>query len=198
MPFRFDDAEFAARQARAAEAVRDAGLDAHVMFAPESQYWICGHDTFGFAMFQALVLTAAGELHLMTRQPDLMQARLTSTLSDDRIHVWPEYEGSNPAGHLRNLLADLGVATGGLGYESRTAGLTDYNARQHRLHAAATEALEVCEAAIRPGRPMGEVFDAHACPGARRAWAVARANAGLRLRHGGRLCADLGGFPDVP
>ena len=31
-----------------------------------------------------------------------------------------------------------------------------------RLHAAASEALEACEAAIRPGKPMGDVYDAHA------------------------------------
>ena len=31
-----------------------------------------------------------------------------------------------------------------------------------RMHKAAEEALEACEAAILPGRPMGDVFDAHA------------------------------------
>ncbi len=34
--------------------------------------------------------------------------------------------------------------------------------RHKALHAACVEALEACEAALRPGRPMGEVFDAHA------------------------------------
>ena len=33
---------------------------------------------------------------------------------------------------------------------------------QKRMHTAAVEALEACEAAIRPGDPMGHVFDAHA------------------------------------
>ena len=33
---------------------------------------------------------------------------------------------------------------------------------QRRMHAAAVEALEACEAAVRPGEPMGQVFDAHA------------------------------------
>jgi hypothetical protein len=33
---------------------------------------------------------------------------------------------------------------------------------QRRMHAAAVEALEACEAAMRPGRPMGDVYDAHA------------------------------------
>ncbi len=30
------------------------------------------------------------------------------------------------------------------------------------MHEAAVEALEACEAAIRPGAPMGDVFEAHA------------------------------------
>ena len=71
MPLHFDAAEYAARQARATEAVADAGLDALIMFAPESHFWISGYDTFGFAMFQAMVLTANGDLHLLTRLPDL-------------------------------------------------------------------------------------------------------------------------------
>jgi len=33
---------------------------------------------------------------------------------------------------------------------------------QRRMHAATVEAMEACEAATRPGNPMGQVFDAHA------------------------------------
>jgi Xaa-Pro dipeptidase len=101
------------------------------MFAPESQYWICGYDTFGFALFQCLVLTAKGDLHLLTRNPDLRQARLTSTLSDTEIHIWDDIEGMNPAADLTRLLSDLGVS-GRIGYEGQTAGLTDYNGQQLR------------------------------------------------------------------
>ena len=132
MPFHFDAAEYAARRARATQAVKEAGLDALILFAPESHYWICGYDTFGFAMYQAMVLTAKGELHLMTRMPDRLQALRTSVLSEDEIHVWPQYEGSNPAEHLKNLLTDLGVAEGRLGFESDTAGLTDRNGQLSR------------------------------------------------------------------
>lgn len=127
MPFHFDNAEFAARQDRAREAVDAAGLDALLLFAPESQYWLTGYDTFGFAMFQAMVLTAKGDIHLLTRMPDRIQALRTSTLGEDQIHVWPQYEGSNPAEHLRNLLGDLGLAGARLGYENETPGLTDAN-----------------------------------------------------------------------
>ena len=132
MPFHFDAAEYAARRARATQAVKEAGLDALILFAPESHYWICGYDTFGFAMYQAMVLTEKGDLHLMTRMPDRLQALRTSVLSEDEIHVWPQYEGSNPAEHLKNLLTDLGVAEGRLGFESDTAGLTDRNGQLTR------------------------------------------------------------------
>jgi Xaa-Pro dipeptidase len=139
MPFHFDAAEYAARRARATQAVKEAGLDALILFAPESHYWICGYDTFGFAMYQAMVLTAKGELHLMTRMPDRLQALRTSVLSEDEIHVWPQYEGSNPAEHLMNLLTDLGVAEGRLGFESDTAGLTDRNGQLTRAALPAAE-----------------------------------------------------------
>ncbi|MES2539432.1 MAG: Xaa-Pro peptidase family protein [Pseudomonadota bacterium] len=292
MPLHFTPAEYAARQAKARTALQSLGLDALLMFAPESHFWISGYDTFGFAMFQCMVLTARGDLHLLTRTPDLRQAQFTSTLTADEIHIWQDVEGATPARDLAQLLADLGV-TGPVGYESDTVGLTDrtgralhlaipglidasdlirglrrvkspaeiemhrraaalsddaldqaiqlarpgafegdilaamqgavfkgggdyagnefilgsgpgallcryYSGRRHlsandqltlewsgayaryhaammrtvlvgrasdhhrRMHAAAVEALEACEAAIRPGRPMGDVYDAHA------------------------------------
>lgn len=131
MTMHFDAPEYAARKARATAAINAEGFDALLMFAPESQYWICGYDTFGFALFQCLVLTAKGDLHLLTRNPDLRQARLTSTLSDAEIHIWDDVEGMNPAADLAKLLDDLGVS-GRIGYEGQTAGLTDYNGQQVR------------------------------------------------------------------
>ena len=133
MPLHFTPAEYTARQAKAREALQSAGFDALLMFAPESHFWISGYDTFGFAMFQCMVLTARGELHLLTRTPDLRQAQYTSTLTTDEIHIWQEVEGASPARDLANLLKDLGVS-GPIGYESDTVGLTDRTSRA--LHAA--------------------------------------------------------------
>ena len=133
MPLHFTPAEYAARQAKARDALQTAGLDALLMFAPESHFWISGYDTFGFAMFQCMVLTARGDLHLLTRTPDLRQAQYTSTLAAEDIHIWQDVEGASPALDLANLLADLGV-TGPIGYESDTVGLTDRTGRA--LHAA--------------------------------------------------------------
>ncbi len=133
MPMHFTPAEYAARQAKARAAVQAAGLDAILMFAPESHFWISGYDTFGFAMFQCMVLTARGDMHLLTRMPDLRQAQLTSTLKDTEIHIWEDVEGVNPAENLARLLSDLGVR-GPIGYESDTVGLTDKTGRA--LHRA--------------------------------------------------------------
>lgn len=132
MPLQFDDYEYEARLTSAKQALNDAGLDALLMFAPESQYWICGYDTFGFALFQCLVLTADGQLHLLTRTPDLRQAQYTSTLPDAHIHIYAEYEGANPTNDLKGLLDRLGVSGGRIGYESQTAGLTDFNGQRLR------------------------------------------------------------------
>ncbi|MEX0340468.1 MAG: M24 family metallopeptidase [Arenibacterium sp.] len=129
MSLHFTTEEFATRQAAACAALSEQGLDAILLFAPESHFWLCGYDTFGFAMFQCMVLTAKGDLHLLTRMPDLRQARYTSTLSDEQIHIWPEYQGANPVNDLKLLLGDLDVNNSRIGYESQTAGLTDYNGR---------------------------------------------------------------------
>jgi len=127
MSLHFSNQEMTARLNRATAAIDAAGLDALLMFAPESQYWVCGYDTFGFALFQCLVLTRTGELHLLTREPDLRQAQHTSTLPDDHIHIWKDVQGVNPAQNLVHLLDQLGLSKGRLGWESRTAGLTAWN-----------------------------------------------------------------------
>src|SRR5690242_20539651 len=44
----------------------------------------------------------------------------------------------------------------------RTIGIGTVDPRMREMHAAAVEALHAAEAALKPGRPIGEVFDAHA------------------------------------
>jgi Xaa-Pro dipeptidase len=127
MPLHFDHSEYAARVNKARAAMAENDLDGLLMFAPESHYWLCGYDTFGFAMFQCLVMRADGEIHLLTRAPDLRQARLTSTLDDAHIHIWIDREGMLPAEELKALLAELGLLGKRLGIEKTTVGLTAAN-----------------------------------------------------------------------
>lgn len=149
----FSRQEYETRQSKARAALQSQGFDALLMFAPESHYWICGYDTFGFAMFQCLVLTARGDLHLLTRTPDLRQAQYTSTLSNDQIHIWQDVEGADPAADLARLLADLGVS-GKVGYEGDTAGLTERNGRMvHRAIPGLIDASDLIRALRRVKSP---------------------------------------------
>ena len=110
MPFHFSDSEYATRLSKAAAALQARDLEALLIFAPESHYWICGYDTFGFAMFQCLILGADGRLNLLTRAPDLRQAQQTSTLSDAQIHIWKDIEGVSPASALARFGQILGLS----------------------------------------------------------------------------------------
>lgn len=127
MSLHFSKAEMARRQKTATDAIGVAGYDAILLFAPESQYWLTGYDTFGFAMFQCMVLTKTGDIHLLTRLPDLRQAWHTSTLTQSQVHVWPEAEGNDPTAELEKLLAQLGVASASIAAETETAGLNYSN-----------------------------------------------------------------------
>ncbi len=127
MPIHFSTDEFDARKARAVLALDGRGLDAILMFAPESHFWLTGYDTFGFALFQCMILTASGDVHLLTRAPDWRQAQQTSILDDDHIHIWKDIEGVNPATSLVQLVQSLGLAGKSVGIETKTPGLTHYN-----------------------------------------------------------------------
>lgn len=127
MAIHFTRQAFSQRIAAACDSLREGGFDGILLFAPESHYYLTGYDTFGFAMFQCMVLPAHGEPHLLTRAPDLRQAQQTSILADAQIHIWSDGEGVDPYAHLGQLLGDLGLHGKRLGIETKTAGLTAFN-----------------------------------------------------------------------
>jgi Xaa-Pro dipeptidase len=102
------------------------------MFRQESMYYLTGYDTFGYVFFQCLFLGADGRTMLLTRAPDLRQARHTSTIED--IRIWVDRDGADPARELRAILADFGLSGRRLGAEFDAYGLTHANGR--RLEAA--------------------------------------------------------------
>ena len=127
MALHFDRTEFDSRRDRLIIEMADRKLDAMLLFAQESMYWLTGYDTFGFCFFQCLVVKADGSMVLMTRSADLRQARHTSII--DNIVVWTDRDGVNPASELRNLLNDLDLLGCRLGVEYDTHGLTARNGR---------------------------------------------------------------------
>ena len=128
MALHFERTEFDARRDRLVIEMADRKLDAMLLFAQESMYWLTGYDTFGFCFFQCLVVKADGTMVLLTRSADLRQARHTSTIED--IRLWTDRAGANPAVDLRNLLNDLDLLGCQIGVEYDTHGLTAFNGRR--------------------------------------------------------------------
>ncbi|WP_099557372.1 M24 family metallopeptidase [Hartmannibacter diazotrophicus] len=127
MALHFDRSEFEARQEALATAMADRKIDAMLLFAQESMYWLTGYDTFGFCFFQCLVFTKDKSLVLLTRAPDLRQARQTSIIDD--IRLWIDRGEASPVGQLKDLLDGLDLLGARLGIEYDTHGLTAKNGR---------------------------------------------------------------------
>jgi Xaa-Pro dipeptidase len=127
MALHFTREELAGRRARAAAALAARGLDGLLCFRQESMYWLTGYDTFGYVYFQCLYLGADGRLMLLTRAPDLLQARHTSVVDD--VRIWVDRHGASPAEQLRDALDGLGLRGKRLGVEWEAYGLTGNNAR---------------------------------------------------------------------
>ena len=126
MGIHFTKEEFADRKSRVINELKKQDLDALLMFRQESMYWLTGYDTFGFVFFQCLILTAKGQLVLLTRAPDLRQAQNTSIIND--IRIWVDKDKSKPSDELKNILSELGLEKSNLGIEYEAYGLTGRNA----------------------------------------------------------------------
>ncbi|MFI4986244.1 MAG: M24 family metallopeptidase [Alphaproteobacteria bacterium] len=112
--------------AGARAALREADLAALLIFAQESHYYLTGFDTAGFVFFQCAVLTADERpITLLTRRPDLEQARRTSVIED--VRIWYDEEAADPTRELHAILAEKGLAGSRLGIELNTFGLTGFN-----------------------------------------------------------------------
>lgn len=129
MALHFEREEYAARLDKLTASMAEEKLDAILLFAQESMYWLTGYDTFGFCFFQCLVVKADGNMTLLTRSADLRQARQTSNI--ERIMVWTDRTNADPALDLKNLLSDLDLLGARIGVEYDTHGLTGANC--HKL-----------------------------------------------------------------
>jgi Xaa-Pro dipeptidase len=128
MALHFERSEFDARRDRLLIEMAEKKLDAVLLFAQESMYWLTGYDTFGFCFFQSLVVKSDGSMVLLTRSADLRQARQTSII--ENIVLWTDRDGANPAIDLRNLLNGLDLLGKRIGVEYDTHGLTAFNGRR--------------------------------------------------------------------
>jgi Xaa-Pro dipeptidase len=128
----FERQEYAARVANARRILKERDLSALLIFAQESNFYLTGYDTGGYVFFQCAVLTAdSDEITLLTRRPDVQQAKETSTITD--IRVWYDAEGANPANDLKSILEEKGLAGTRIGVELSTYGLTGFNWERVRV-----------------------------------------------------------------
>jgi len=128
MPLHFTEHELAKRRERVIELMIARGLDGMLMFRQESIYYLTGHDTFGYVYFQCLYLGADGRLALVSRAPELRQARYTSMITEAQVRVWTDGPDANPARtHLEPMLKEFGRRGSRLGIEWEAFGLTARN-----------------------------------------------------------------------
>jgi Xaa-Pro dipeptidase len=125
MGLHFSQEEFKSRKSKVLKSMKEQNIDALLMFRQESMYWLTGYDTFGYVFFQTLILDQKGNIVLLTRAPDLRQARNTSNIED--IKIWIDKDGSNPTNDLKVILDQLNLKGKNLGIEYEAYGLTGRN-----------------------------------------------------------------------
>ena len=139
MALHFERSEFEQRIASARAELKERGLAAILLFAQESHYYLTGYDTSGYVFFQCTVLTADDQpVTLLTRRPDLEQARRTSVIVD--VRVWYDAEGARPTDDLRDILAEKGLKGERIGIE-----LDSYGLRAHHYDQLKTSLDRWCE-----------------------------------------------------
>lgn len=133
MALHFELSEFDARRERLLAKMAEEKLDALLLFAQESMYWLTGYDTFGYCYFQTLVVKSDGSMTLLTRSADLRQARNTSII--ENVLLWVDRPNADPTLDLKNLLSDLDLLGAKIGVEYDTHGMTGRVARllDHQL-----------------------------------------------------------------
>lgn len=127
MPLHFSRQEFDLRLNRTLAAMRDAELEGMLLFNQASRYWLTGYDSFGFVLFECLVVGADGRMVLLTRPTDVPAAHYTSILDD--VRIWEDGAPTAATDALKTLLLDLRYAGRRFGVEYHSFGLTGRNAR---------------------------------------------------------------------
>lgn len=124
MAIHFSRKEYASRLKKLQSELKKRKLDAIMLFAQESMYWLTGYDTFGFYFFQCMIVPAKGEITLLTRSADLRQAQHTSIVED--IRIWKDHGNARPEKDLHTVLEDLGYKGKKIGLEAKTVGLNAF------------------------------------------------------------------------
>lgn len=134
----FDDSEYADRLARVRARMMEADLETLITVDPSNMAWLTGYDGWSFYVHQAVIVPASGDPVWWGRPMDAPGAVMTTWLSKDRVHSYPDEYVMSPHRHamddLAGLLADYGWARGRIGVEMENY---YYSARAHSVLDAA-------------------------------------------------------------
>ncbi|MFP6773382.1 MAG: Xaa-Pro peptidase family protein [Alphaproteobacteria bacterium] len=145
MALHFEREEF---DRRISAALADRDLATILLFAQESHYYLTGYDTTGYVFFQCIVLTADDQpITLLTRRPDLEQARRTSVMED--IRIWYDSEGAAPSDDLKDILIEKGLVGERIGIELDSYGLRAHHYDQIKASLAAWPELVDASSLVR-------------------------------------------------
>jgi len=148
MALHFEPEEFDQRVVNARKSLEESGLSAILIFAQESHYYLTGYDTSGYVFFQCAVLTTDDQpLTLLTRRPDLEQAKRTSIMTD--IRIWYDQEGASPTDDLKGILEEKGLADERVGIEMDSYGLRAHHYEQLKASLAGWCDLEDASMLVR-------------------------------------------------
>ncbi len=148
MALHFERREFERRISNARASLEEHGLAAILLFAQESHYYLTGYDTTGYVFFQCVILTANEQpITLLTRRPDLEQARRTSVIED--IRIWYDREGASPTDDLRDILLEKGLKGERIGVELDSYGLRAHHYEQLKHSLAGWGSLQDASLLVR-------------------------------------------------
>lgn len=89
----FPREEFSRHLAGAQAAIQAREIDLLLVNGPENIFYLCGHQTPGYYMFQCLAVPAAGEPFLVLRELECANARANTWL-DDIVHYGDGADGA--------------------------------------------------------------------------------------------------------
>ncbi|MEQ9814978.1 MAG: Xaa-Pro peptidase family protein [Azospirillaceae bacterium] len=116
----FSGTEFARRLAAVRRAMAAEDLDGLLVAKPENIYYLTGLDHWGFFAPHVLLVPADGEMVLVARAMEAIT--MVRLLVNTRFSGHADHE--DPAGHVVQAMAELGLAGGRLGIEKNSLFLT--------------------------------------------------------------------------
>jgi Xaa-Pro dipeptidase len=104
----FSREEYEGRIDSARAAMRDAGLEALLIFDQSSLYYLFGYDQIGYWVFQTVLLPVDGEPVAVARKADEWMIRETGLLPD--VRIWLDDPDRDPMSIIVGALADRALA----------------------------------------------------------------------------------------